>query len=120
MTDLLKQGSDWLESTRDSYLASQILYRRGVTTATVNATFGKTDYEVEDDYGLSVGTSIVDFLILAASLSVFVEPKSGDQIVYDGRVYEVMSLLGQGNWRWSDSYRTTMRIHTKDIGNEEE
>jgi len=28
----------------------------------------------------------------------------------------VMSLGNQGHWRWSDPYRTTMRIHTKEVG----
>ncbi|MCD4824644.1 MAG: hypothetical protein K8S55_08555 [Phycisphaerae bacterium] len=27
-----------------------------------------------------------------------------------------MNFTGQSCWRWSDPYRTTLRIHTKDVG----
>jgi len=62
---------------------------------------------------------VVDFLVSAEVFApTFGEPEPGDQIVADGVVYEVMDLAGQGHWRWSDPYRTTMRIHTKEIGPE--
>jgi len=99
---------------RAQHLSSPVEYRRGVDTYTVNATFGKTDYEVEDEYGMRVGAAVVDFLILTENLPF--EPKAGDRIIADGRTYEVMPLAGQGPWRWSDPYRQTYRIHTKDIG----
>ena len=117
MTDLLKQGSDWLESMRNSHCTSQVVYRRGVFSETINATFGQTSYEIEDAYGIRTGAFVVDFLILADALS-FDEPEMGDHIIVDSVVYEVMELPGQGHWRWSDPYRTTMRIHTKEIGTE--
>lgn len=90
-------------------------YRRaGQADAKVQATFGKTDYEVADDYGATIRTHVIDFLILADELGH--EPQASDVIVADGRKYEVMDLAGEGAWRWSDPYRTTFRIHTKDIG----
>jgi len=113
--DLLRQGSQWLEQQRTAHCSSQVTYRRGETVLVVNATYGRTNYEVEDEYGLRVGAHVTDFLILAEDFTLG-EPIAGDKIVADGRVYEVMSLSGQGHWRWSDPYRTTMRIHTKDIG----
>ena len=117
MGDLLRQGSQWLEQQRTAHCSSQVIYRRDVTELLVNATFGRTEYEVEDEYGLRVGAQVTDFLILADDLSpTFDEPEAGDQIVADGRLYEVMPLSGQGHCRWSDPYRTTMRIHTKDMG----
>ena len=117
MADLLKQGSDWLEQMRTEHCSSQVEYRRDVQVLTVNATFGKTDYEVADDYGLKVGASICDFLILADELGL--EPECGDVIAAGGRKYEVLDLGSDGCWRWSDPYRTTMRIHTKDIGSDD-
>ena len=72
---------------------------------------------MEDEHGLRVAAHVTDFLILAADLApTFGEPEAGDQIVTDGVVYEVMNLAGQGHWRWSDPHRTTMRIHTKEVG----
>ena len=121
MGDLLRQGGQWLEQQRTAHCSSQVTYRREATELVVNATFGRTEYEVEDEGsggGLRVGAQVTDFLILADDLSpVFDEPEAGDQIVADGRVYEVLAFGPDlRGWRWSDPYRTTMRIHTKDIG----
>ena len=117
MGDLLRQGGRWLEQQHRAHCSSQVTYRRDATELLVNATFGRTEYEVEDEYGLRVGAQVTDFLILAEELSpTFDEPETGDRIVADGRAHEVMPLAGQGHWRWSDPYRTTMRIHTKDMG----
>ena len=117
MGDLLRQGGQWLEQQRTAHCSSQVTYCREAVELVVNATFGRTEYEVEDEYGLRVGAQVTDFLILAEEFSpTFDEPEAGDQIVADGRLYEVMPLSGQGHWRWSDPYRITMRIHTKDMG----
>lgn len=118
MGDLLRQGSQWLEQMRTSHCSIPVTYRReGWAEAEVQATFGRTEYEVEDGYGLRVAAQVMDFLILADDLGF--EPEPADRIVADGVVYEVMALAGQGHWRWSDPYRTTMRIHTKEIGPDE-
>ena len=114
MTDLLKQGSQWLEQMRTSHCSSPVTYRRGQTEATVNATFGKTDFEVNDESGLTIGAHVWDFLVLADDLGF--EPEPGDVVVANERKYEVMNLAGDGCWRWSDPYRQTYRIHTKDTG----
>ena len=114
MTDLLKQGSEWLEQMRTSHCSSPVTYRRGQTEVTLNATSGKTDFEVDDESGLTVGSHVWDFLILAVDLGF--DPEPGDVVAANGRKYEVMSLAGDGCWRWSDPYRQTYRIHTKDTG----
>jgi len=115
--DLLRQGSQWLEQMRWAHCSSQVTYRRGAREQVLSATFGRTQYEVQDDYGLVVAAHVTDFLVAAADFApVFGEPRAGDQIVADGIVHEVMSLASEGHWRWSDPYRTTMRIHTKEVG----
>ena len=117
MGDMLRQGSQWLEQMRTEHCSSSVTYRRGATEAAVNATYGRTEYEVEDDYGIRVGASVTDFLILAADFTpTFGEPEAGDQIVADGTIFEVMSLGSQGHWQWSDPHRQTLRIHTKETG----
>jgi len=119
--DLLRQGSQWLEQMRTAHCASPVTYRRPPDPEVwhVQATFGRTAYEVADESGLTVGSHVWDFLILADALPG-VEPKPGDVIAADGRRYEVLPL-GEDvrGWRWSDPYRTTYRIHTRDIGPEE-
>ncbi len=120
MNDVLRDGLTWLDTQRASHMASPVEYRRPPDTLAVNATFGKTDYEVSDESGLTVGSHVWDFLITAVEFSPEgFEPEPGDVIAANGRKYEVMNLGGEGCWRWSDPYRTTMRIHTKDIGNDE-
>ncbi len=120
MTDLLRQGAEWLEQQRAQYMASPVEYRRGVQVIPVQATFGKTRFEVEDSSGATVESQVWDFLILAADLAL--EPEPGDEIVApstgsgQATVYEVMNLSGEGCWRWSDPYRTTLRIHTREMG----
>ena len=123
MGDLLRQGVQWLEQQRATHCSSPVTYRRPsagsgqATEAVIEATFGRTRYEVEDEHGLRVGAEVIDFLVSAEVFApMFGEPEAGDQIVTDGVVYEVMDLAGQGHWRWSDPYRTTMRIHTKEMG----
>jgi hypothetical protein len=119
---LLRDGLAWLEQQRTAHMTSPVEYRRaGQPAKEVQATFGKTDYEVADDYGATIAASAGDFLILAEELGI--EPEAGDIIAAPstssgqaGRRYEVMNLAGQSCWRWSDPYRTTLRIHTKDVG----
>jgi len=115
--DLLREGSQWLEQMRTSHCSSPVEYRRDPDAYSVNATYGKTDFEVADESGLTVESHIWDFLILADDLGF--EPEPGDVIAANGRRYEVMNLGGDGCWRWSDPYRQTYRIHTKDIGIDE-
>jgi hypothetical protein len=99
---------------RTAHCSSPVEYRRPPDAVTVSATYGKTDFEVADESGLTIGSHVWDFLILADALGF--EPEPGDVIAADGRRYEVMNLGGEGCWRWSDPYRQTYRIHTKDIG----
>jgi len=117
VTDLLRQGSQWLGDMLKQHASSPVTYRRDATELELQATFGQTEYEVEDEYGLRVAARVTDFLIAAADFTpTFGEPEAGDQIVADGAVYEVMSLAGQGHWRWSDPHGKTLRIHAKQVG----
>lgn len=115
MGDLLRSGLQWLEQQRAAHCSSPVTYRREAVAKTVNATFGRTDYEVATEGGLNVGAHAWDFLVLADDLGF--EPEPGDVIEADGRRFEVMPLADDvRGWRWSDPYRTTFRIHTKEIG----
>ncbi|MBI1371821.1 MAG: hypothetical protein GC159_03550 [Phycisphaera sp.] len=116
--NLLRRGSDWLEQMRTAHCSSPVEYRRDpeMPGLIVNATYGRTEVELADEQGLTITTHVWDFLILAEEL-VGPEPEPGDVIAADGRKYEVMAL-GQDirGWRWSDPFRQTYRIHTKDTG----
>ncbi len=114
MVDLLRKGSEWLEQQRAAYCSSPVEYRRDAEEYLVQATKGKTEYEVADDYGATIGSHVVDFLIMADELGL--KPEPGDVITSDGRRNEVMPFGTEGCWRWSDPNLITMRIHTKEVG----
>ena len=114
MGDLLRQGMTWLAQQLNQHCASPVEYRRGDDLFFMNATFGRTDIELADESGLTITGHVWDFLILTDDLGF--DPEASDVIAADGRKYEVMNLGGDGPWRFSDPYRTTLRIHTKDIG----
>lgn len=115
--DLLRQGHEWLERMRSTHCSSPIVYQRGAEHLPLVATIGRTEYEVEDGLGLRVTGHMTDFLFEAdAFVLTFGVPHPGDQIQAGGVLYEVMSLAGQGHWRWSDPYRTTLRVHTREVG----
>ena len=121
MIDMLRDGMAWLERQRTKFMSSPVVYKTdhgsGMETFEVQATFGRTSYEIADGYGATIKTHVIDFLISAEDLTF--EPEAGDVIVADNRRYEVMDLGGESCWRWSDPYRMTMRIHTKDTGDED-
>lgn len=113
---MLNKGLDWLEQRLLGFCSSPVEYRRDSDTQIIDAVFGKTDIEVEDQTGISVSSFVWDFLIDAQTLGF--EPDVGDIIVINGRLFEVMNLSGQGCWRWTGPNRKTYRIHTKDIGDD--
>ena len=113
---MLNQGLDWLEQRLMGFCSSPVEYRRDSQSQTVDAVYGKTDIEVDDQTGMTVSSFVWDFLIDAQTLGF--EPDVGDLIVINSRLFEVMNLSGQGSWRWTGPNRKTYRIHTKDSGDD--
>ena len=126
MADLLAKGAAWLEQQRNTHYASPVTYQRGTATVELNATIGRTAFQQADEYGVVHHTESRDFLVLTAALVLGGSPalpQAGDRILEaDGTktlVYEVMAPNGEPPWRYSDPYRTTLRIHTKHVATEE-
>lgn len=112
--NMLRRGSVWLEQMRNEHLTEPVAYDRDGDVVTVNATYGRTEYEVASESGLTVGAHAWDFLIAADALGF--EPEPGDTIEANGVRYEVMALGDDvKGWRWSDPYRQTYRIHTRQV-----
>jgi hypothetical protein len=125
VADLLKQASAWLDGMRKAHLSGAVTYSRGKRSVEVQATIGRTVFETADAYGVVERSESRDFLILAADLVLdgqAVLPERGDRIrEADGEkvyVYEVMAPGKEPEWRWSDDYRRTLRIHTKQVATE--
>jgi len=125
VADLLEWASGWLEDQRVKHASRPVIYRQDAQSAEVQATVGRTVFELDNGYGVLEKVESRDYLILAADLilgAVAVLPKRGDQIretqgtiTY---VYEVMAPGKEPHWRYSDPFRKTLRIHTKHVGTE--
>lgn len=122
MADLLEQSSAWLEDQRVRHMTRPVLYVRGGQTIEVPATIGETIFRIDDGAGAMLRTESRDYLISATDLVLggsAVLPQRGDRVrEMEGTqvfVYEVASPGDEPIWRWSDPYRRTLRIHTKQI-----
>ena len=126
MGDLLRQGCQWLGAMLKQHASSPVTYRRpaaepgpgapGVELE-LSAAIGDPTRNMARDFGLMVESGAQDFLILAADFTpTFGEPQAGDEVEFDGKVFQVMDVAGQGHWRWNGPHGTTMRVHTKEVG----
>ena len=125
MGDILQRGSDWLENQRHTHATRTVTYKRGVDSVSLAATIGRTIFEIDNGHGVLERIESRDYLVLAIDLVLDgspVVPQRGDRIreTQNGTtyVYEVMSPGKEPEWRWSDPYRKTLRIHTKQIDTE--
>jgi hypothetical protein len=123
--DLLQRASDWLERKRTQFAARMVRYERDDSQVDVLATIGKTVFETTGEYGVVERTESRDFLVLAADLILdgqVLLPERGDRLCETQGtttfVYEVMAPGREPHWRYSDPYRTTLRIHTKQTDTE--
>lgn len=122
MADMINVGSAWLEAQRKSFLSRSVTYTRGAYSVSVAASAGKTVFQIDDGYGAIISVTSQDFIILAADLilnGVVVVPQRGDKIVdTQGGVltYEVCAPGKEPDWRYSDNYQRSLRIHSKLIG----
>lgn len=120
MTNLLQKASDWLEDQRTRHAASTVQYVRGSRAVELPATIGKTLFEVDDGYGVLVRHESRDFLMLVADLTIdgqSIVPERGDRIrETHGNaifIYEVTAPGKEPCWRYSDAFRKTLRVHSK-------
>lgn len=123
MADLLANATTWLAQQRTKHLSQQVVYWSETLSVTVPATIGKTEFEVDDEFGVVQRIESRDFLILASDLVLdgnvtlpergdIIEEQAGTQTLQ----YEVTAPGKEPCWRYSDLYRQTLRIHTKAIG----
>jgi hypothetical protein len=122
MPDLLRTASDWLEDMRTEHASETVIYRREADSVSLAATIGRTVFEVDDGFGVLQKYESRDFLVLADDLVLAgspVLPEAGDRIEETVGtttfVYEVMAPGKEPPWRYSDPYRKTLRIHTKQV-----
>lgn len=110
--DMLRNGLEWLSQKQSQFVSSTVIYRRGGEEYSVPAVFGRTVFDVTDDYGMNVEAHSIDFLIDTEHLPV--APESGDTILANNRTFEVLELAGTC-WKWCDPHGIKRRIHTREI-----
>ncbi len=125
MTNLLDQGAAWLADQLKTYASTEVVYQRGANQVAVQATIGKTEFEVDDGAGIIQRVQSRDYLIQAADLQLaglVTLPRAGDRIRESvGEktfVYEVLAPGNEPPYRYSDPFRKLLRIHTKHVGTE--
>lgn len=123
MTHLLLWGQQWLNEQLEKHVSREIVYQRGLESVTVRATIGRTLLKLDDGYGgVLMQWTDRDFLIPASTLVISgqkILPQRGDLIIETQDAvqfsYEVLAPGREPPWKWSDLYRTLLRIHTKQI-----
>lgn len=126
MADLLQQAVDWLGGQRVAHLSRPVTYQRGGESVEIAATLGATSLEVSDEAGAMVRTRQTDFIVSAGELvlgGVAITPQVGDRILVPSGgktlVFEVLALPGGEHFRPADPMGTTLRIHAKQIDEEQ-
>jgi hypothetical protein len=126
VTDLLEQAAGWLGDMRAAHLSHPVTYCRGYDSVEVAATVGRTVFEIDDGSGAVERFESRDFLIAASALvlgGAATLPRPGDKVKEPAGgklvVYEVMAPGKEPCWRWSDPFRKTLRVHTKQIDEED-
>lgn len=126
MADLLQQGVDWLDQQREAHLSQPAVYQRGGESIEIAATLGNTSLDVTDDAGATVQSPQTDFIVSADALvlgGVMITPQMGDRIslTTGGKtlVYEVLSLPDGRHFRRCDGSGRMLRIHAKQVDEEQ-
>lgn len=91
-------------------------YMYGDYPIPLTAVKGETEFRVETHSGAYEHIRSHDWIVQASDLAVGgekVEPRKGDTIEWDNRVYEVMPVGSQDIFEYLDPYRKILRIHSK-------
>lgn len=123
MTNFLESANRWLSGQIDQHLSSSVVYKRGSLAVPVNASKGRTTFEIQDSNGILIAVESRDFLITADNLvldGIRSIPEVGDRIVEtrDGvfEAYEVSNFGLEQPYRYCDPHRIKLRIHTRYVG----
>lgn len=93
-----------------------------VLASNIPAKLGRTLFRTDDLSGsVTLRFEQRDFIVRSSDLPTLDEPKKGDEIVFDGKTYQVSAPDGEPCWRWhTRQSHSQIRIHAKYTGNAEE
>jgi hypothetical protein len=124
--NLMESGSEWLYTKLIAHASETVTYTFKATSGTVDvsAVIAETRAETITDEGTTqVQVRNIDFLIRAADLldsGSPVAPQQGDRILRSdvngtAVTFEVLKVNAQKQFRESDRFGLTYRIHTKEV-----
>lgn len=121
MTNMLDTASTWLAGQRDTHLADSVTYSRGDDSVIWTAARGRSEYEVNDSYGVGFVGHLYDFIGKSATLILsgsVIEPQAGDTITATTGAYtytyEVTNPAdSEPPFSYCDPHHTSVRVHTR-------
>ena len=121
---MLDIGATHLAKQRTLFMSSPVtIQRNGETDIAINATKGVSDFSYVDEYGVDVLSQSKDYIVLASDVT-FANPlpKQNDIIVEVIEGYtiesEVLSFGNEPHYRFTDSFKKEIRIHTREFKRE--
>jgi len=125
MADLLQQGAAWLEDMRHKHASRPVVYQRAGASVALNATVGRSVFQVVTADGVVETVERRDYLVRAVDLvlgGALTTPAVGDRIRETigakVEVYEVMGAGQEKHFRKSDPDGLTLRVHTARVDTE--
>lgn len=116
MTDIQSAIRDGMHVLRRES-GESVIYARANVALTVLAVVGSTKFVTSSERGGTLIVRSVDFLIAAAELAELGGiPLEGDlirRLMPVTETYEVVRFNSEPCWRWRESGRDELRIHTK-------
>lgn len=106
--NLLEKASTFLANQRQKFLTIDLLYNGDL----IQATTGKTVFNVATSFGV-IRIESTDFLINVSALAE--PPKKSDKIEYLDDTFEVLAPDNEPIYRYTDSFKTSYRVHTKKV-----
>lgn len=122
MSTLLERGLKMLSRSTPGVAGGRIIYQRGTDQIWMEATFGRSEFNVETTEAVWIESSDRDFIVDAESLILGgkrATPQRGDRITVveeehgDRQVFEVLAPAGAQVYRLCDPQGNLIRIHTK-------
>jgi hypothetical protein len=123
--NLLEDGAQWLADQMEESVSSPVVYVRGSLECPLNASLGKTQFEVTDQAGMLQNVESHDFILRASEMLFdglpFV-PKAYDSVlIVRGGVTHKYVVVQYGSmidsteqvYRWCDPYGKQLRVHTR-------
>lgn len=116
---MLDTASAWLDAQLATSEGVTVRYARGIPNVDVTAVLGQTPVGFDLGGGVLQTWQTQDFFLTKSTLLLSghqAYPEVGDEITYSGTTFRVCNATDGRCYRYTDPYRRTMRVHTKEIG----